>query len=49
VLNVLERLNAVPAPENAATTLRVAILPLANTTRYDSLRATDAAEEIDQA
>jgi hypothetical protein len=42
-------LNAVPAPENAATTLQVTTPPLANTARYDSLRATDAAEEIDHA
>ena len=49
VLNVLGRLNAVPAPENAATTLQVATPPLANTARYDSLRVTDGAEEIDHA
>ena len=49
VLNVLGRLNAVPSPENAATTLQVMTPPLANTARYDSLRATDAAEEIDHA
>jgi hypothetical protein len=49
VLNVLGRLNAVPAPENAATSLQITTLPLANTARYDSLRATDAAEEIDHA
>jgi transposase len=49
VLNVLGRLNAVPAPENAATTLQVATPPLANTARYDSLRAADAAEEIGHA
>jgi len=45
VLNVLGRLNAAPTPENAATTLQVATPPLANTGRYDSLRATDDAEE----
>ena len=49
VLNVLGRLNAAPAPQNAATTLQVATPPLANTARYDSLRATDAAEELDHA
>jgi transposase len=38
VLNVLGRLNAAPAPENAATTLKAATLPLADTARYDSLR-----------
>lgn len=49
VLNVLGRLNAVPAPENAATTLQITKLPLVNTARYDSLRATDTTEEIDHA
>ena len=47
VLNVLGRLNAAPAPENAATTLKVATPPLADTARYDSLRA--HAEETDHA
>ena len=47
VLNVLGRLNAAPVPENAATTLKVATPPLADTARYDSLRA--HAEETDQA
>lgn len=49
VLNVLGRLNAAPTPQNAATTLQVATPPLANTARYDSLRATVAAEEVDHA
>jgi len=52
VVNVLGRLNATPAPQNAATTLQVATPPLANTARYDSLRAdtTDnAAEEAGHA
>ena len=39
VVNVLGRLNAVPAPQTAATSLQVATPPLANTARYDSLRA----------
>ncbi len=39
VVNVLSRLNAVSAPPSAATVLRVAIKPLADTARYDSLRA----------
>ena len=39
VLNVLARLNSVPVPESAATSLQVAIKPLANTERYDSLRS----------
>ena len=50
VLNVLGRLNAVPAPESAATALQVSTPPLANTERYDSLRAgTIATEEADHA
>jgi transposase len=39
VVNVLARLNAAPAPQTAATSLQVATPPLANTARYDSLRA----------
>jgi hypothetical protein len=39
VVNVLNRLNAQPVPPTAATLLRVAMPPLANTARYDSLRA----------
>ena len=39
VVNVLARLNATPAPQTAATSLQVATPPLANTARYDSLRA----------
>ena len=38
VFNVLSRLNAVSAPESAATALQVLTPPLANTERYDSLR-----------
>ena len=38
VVNVLGRLNAQPAPPTAATPLKVATPPLANTARYDSLR-----------
>jgi hypothetical protein len=49
VLNVLARLTATTAPENAATTLQVLTLPLADTARYDRLRADDSAEEIDHA
>ena len=48
VLNVLARLNAVPAPESAATALQVSTPPLANTERYDSLRAASI-EEADHA
>jgi hypothetical protein len=39
VVNVLGRLNATPVPPNAATTLQVTTKPLADTARYDSLRA----------
>jgi hypothetical protein len=49
VVNVLGRLNAVTAPESAATTLQVSNPPLANTARYDGLRRSDDAEEIDHA
>ena len=49
VLNVLGRLNAAPTPENAVTSLQIAMLPVANTARYDSLRATGDTEEIDHA
>ena len=49
VINVLGRLNAPPIPENVETALKVATPPIADTTRYDSLRAQDTAEEIDHA
>ncbi|MBC5767494.1 IS21 family transposase [Ramlibacter albus] len=49
VLNVIARLNAAPAPQNAATGLQVADKPLANTGRYDSLRGQASAEEVDHA
>jgi hypothetical protein len=42
VLNVLARLNAAPAPETAATALRTTTPPLANTARYDALRASNS-------
>ncbi len=47
VVNVLGRLNAAPVPQAAATHLRVTLAPLANTARYDNLRAdsVDAATE----
>ena len=48
VVNVLGRLNATPIPQNAATTLQVTTKPLADTARYDSLRA-DSAEGVDHA
>jgi hypothetical protein len=53
VLNVLGRLNAAPTPQSAATALQVSTPPLANTERYDSLRAGSPAdttpEEADHA
>jgi len=45
VVNVLGRLNAVPAPQTAATHLQVSVPPLANTARYDSLRVGNTTEE----
>jgi hypothetical protein len=39
VVNVLGRLNAAPAPQTATTSLQVTLAPLANTARYDRLRA----------
>lgn len=48
VINVLARLNAAPTPAIAATSLQIADPPLANTARYDGLRAHRVAgEEID--
>jgi transposase len=47
VLNVLSRLNAPLPPENAQTSLRVSTPPLADSSRYDDLRA--VAEEINHA
>ena len=49
VINVLNRLYTQPEPENAATTLQVVTPPLANTARYDSLRAQDDTAEVDHA
>jgi hypothetical protein len=39
VLNVLARLNAKPTPQSVETTLQRKEAPLANTSRYDSLRS----------
>ena len=48
VVNVLGRLNAVPAPPTAATHLKATTPPLADTARYDSLRAdSSAADAVD--
>ena len=38
VLNVLARLTAAPQPESVETSLQLKEAPLANTSRYDSLR-----------
>ena len=38
VLNVVARLSAAPMPQSVETTLQVTLTPLANTSRYDSLR-----------
>ena len=48
VHNVLARLNAAPRPANVSTALQVATPPLADTARYDTLRAA-ASEEADHA
>ena len=47
VINVLGRLNAQPAPPTAATQLKVATPPLADTARYDRLRGDGAAGDGD--
>jgi hypothetical protein len=39
ILNVVARLSAAPAPDSIETTLQLTQAPLANTSRYDSLRA----------
>ena len=41
VLNVVARLNASPAPASVETSLQLNQVPLANTSRYDSLRDND--------
>ena len=42
VENVLARLNGIPAPASVETSLQLQEAPVANTGRYDSLRATGA-------
>ena len=53
VEKTLGRRNAAPVPESVATALQVSTPPLANTERYDSLRAGSPAssttEETDHA
>ena len=44
VVNVLGRLNAQPVPPTAATQLKVATPPLADTARYDRLRGDGAGD-----
>lgn len=46
VLNVLARLNASPVPAGAETSLQLTEAPLANTDRYDSLRAENNDDEM---
>jgi hypothetical protein len=41
VLNVVARLSAAPTPDSVETTLQLTQAPLANTSRYDSLRGVD--------
>jgi hypothetical protein len=45
VHNVLARLNAAPRPGNVSTALQVGTPPLADTARYDALRAVTADDE----
>jgi transposase len=49
VRNVLARLNAPPTPQNVATVLHVTTPPLADTARYDRLRAGQNIEEVTHA
>jgi transposase len=51
VRNVLARLNAAPRPDNVVTALQVSTPPVADTARYDTLRAAtdNAAQEVDHA
>jgi transposase len=51
VLNVLARLNAAPRPDDISTPLQASTPPLADTARYDSLRANarDDTQELDHA
>ena len=49
VLNVLARLSAPPKPESVQNTLQLKEMPVANTGRYDSLRASSSAMEVTHA
>ena len=51
VLNVLARLNEAAKPDNVSTALQLSTPPLADTARYDKLRATSRlqAQELDHA
>jgi len=49
VVNVLSRLNAVPAPPTAATHMKAATPPLADTARYDRLRTDSGAADTGDA
>jgi hypothetical protein len=48
VLNVLARLNAAPVPESVESSLHLSELPVADTSRYDSLRG-EAMVEVNHA
>ena len=46
VLNVVARLTAVAVPDSVETTLKLKLAPLANTSRYDSLRGEVEANHV---
>ena len=43
---MLSRLNAVPVPPSAATHLKATTAPIADTARYDKLRADSATADV---
>jgi hypothetical protein len=47
--NVLARLNASPPPQCVQTSLQLTEAPVANTSRYDSLRGIDGVQEVNHA
>jgi len=49
VENVLARLNASPPPQCVQTSLQLTEAPVANTSRYDSLRGIDGVQEVNHA
>ena len=46
---MLARLNASPPPQCVETRLQLREAPVANTSRYDSLRGIDGAQEVHHA